>query len=331
MKLRRTLLAVLALLSVGSDLRAGDLYFWVEEIEGDLVLFNEGSLDLEDAVVEPYISRFAPYGTVIMEQGQIGFFDTEGLFLLGFPTFSRAGSFYFLEAAADGTMTGFDVDRLRLPGDYESGAPIYGSFTWPGLTLEQSSLDTTPFSITSEDGLNTVHFFQQPGIDDPGEPVEPIFLENTSVSGIDLLIGKSSGRLIGDNIIDPRRAGSEQTIRYRRSIFRTNTSRAHLVMQNDTTRSARLTLRSSGDRLPRMRVSARVAGSKANIAAALQVGKFSRTLAAGNSLRVIYQVTTDRYFAGVFRGKDRHDHFRFRLTGGGAADHASMVNRYRRP
>lgn len=144
----------------------------------------------------------------------------------------------------------------------------------------------------------------------------------------DLLIGKSAGALKGDGIRNPRKASAQQTIEYVRKVFKTNTSTAHLVIQNDGGTSGNLRLRSTGDRFPRMRVTAR-SSTGGNVAAAIQAGTFAPNVAPGGSVRVVYRLRTDRYFAGVLRGGDRDDTVSFRLLGGGVADNAAMTNRYR--
>lgn len=144
---------------------------------------------------------------------------------------------------------------------------------------------------------------------------------------LDLLIGKTGRGLRGKNVFERRKATSRQTITYARQIFQTNISTAHLLIRNDGGTAARFRLRSIGDQFPRMSVVARSGGR--NVSAAVQRGRFSSLIAGGGSVRLVYRLRTDRYYAGVLRGGDRHDTIRFRLTGAGKSDNAAMVNRYR--
>lgn len=144
----------------------------------------------------------------------------------------------------------------------------------------------------------------------------------------DLLIGKTAKALRGNGIRNPNRPSPRQTIEYVCGIFKTNTSTAILLLQNDGGKAAKFRLRSSGDRFPRMDVSAR-ASVGGNVAAAIRTGRFSPTIKGGASVRVVYRLRTDRYYAGVLRGGDRHDTVRFRLSGAGLKDTAAMTNRYR--
>jgi hypothetical protein len=144
----------------------------------------------------------------------------------------------------------------------------------------------------------------------------------------DLLIGKKTNSLTGDGIRNPRIPSKRQTITHSRRIFTSNTSTAHLMIQNDGASEGTFTLRSSGDRFPRMTVSAQAVGI-GNVSAAIQTGRFNPKIAAGGSVRVIYELKTDRFYAGVLRDEDRDDTVRFELSGGGSKDVAAMVNSYR--
>ncbi len=143
----------------------------------------------------------------------------------------------------------------------------------------------------------------------------------------DLLIGKKPGALKGDGIRNTKKASAKQTIEYQRRAFQTNTSTAHLALQNDGGSAAPLRLRTSGDTQPRMTVKATAVGS-GNITAALRSGRFAPVIPAGGNVRVTYRLSTERFFAGVKRGGDRDDTIRFRLTSGNQADNAAMVNEY---
>lgn len=145
----------------------------------------------------------------------------------------------------------------------------------------------------------------------------------------DLLIGKSFGRAKGNNTFNNRRASNSQTLVRKARIFTTNTQKAALLLQNDGGTAANMTLRSSGDRLPRMKVSARSGGR--NVSAAVKAGRFSPTIAPRGSVKVSYKLKTNRFYAGVLRNGDRDDTIHFRLSGGGSRDNAAMRIKYSGP
>ncbi len=159
----------------------------------------------------------------------------------------------------------------------------------------------------------------------PPVPAAPI----TSKAVPDLLIGKTASTLKGDNLRNARRPSDAQTIVHSRRVFTNAGAKAVLVMQNDGGTPASFRLRSSGDRYPRMKVSATVSGG-GNVGAAIQSGRFSRTIAGGASVRVVYRLKTDRFYAGVLRNNDRNDTVSFRLTGAGRSDNTAMTVEYRK-
>lgn len=145
----------------------------------------------------------------------------------------------------------------------------------------------------------------------------------------DLLIGKSPRKLRGNNVYNARKASKKQTLKHRSRIFTTNKVKAHLLLQNDGGNAATMKLSSSGDRYPRMKVRAKVAGRFGNVTGAVKTGRFERTIPGGGSIRVIYELKTNRFYAGALRGGNRDDTVRFRLKGAGNEDNAAMVNTYR--
>lgn len=145
----------------------------------------------------------------------------------------------------------------------------------------------------------------------------------------DLQIGKSFSKLKGANVYNRRKASKKQTLVTPARIFTTNTAKASLLVQNNGGSAASLTLRSSGDTSPRMKVNVRANG--ANISAAFKAGRFSPTVEPGASVRVSYELTTDRFYAGVLRNGDRNDTVNFRLSGPGGSDNAAMVVKYQGP
>lgn len=200
-----------------------------------------------------------------------------------------------------------ETDSETLYEVWNHGAP-------PANDLFDLDQQTLVFVPKSSGGFRSYLFGQVPTLTTKASP--------------DLLIGKTANSLRGDGLRNPRRPSAKQTITHSRPIFTTNTATAVLVMQNDGSTAASFRLRSSGDRFPRMTVSAKLVGG-GNVSAALRSGRFSRTLAGDGSVRVIYRLRTDQYYAGILRGGDRDDTVRFRLSGAGAADNAAMTIRYR--
>jgi hypothetical protein len=174
--------------------------------------------------------------------------------------------------------------------------------------------------------MNSLCFVPQPG---GGFSVEVKEADEAGPASPDLQIGKSFSQLKGDGINNRRKASRKQTLVRPARIFKTNTQRAALLMQNDGGAAANFSLKSSGDRRPRMKVTARSGGR--NVSAAVQSGRFSRNVEPGGSVRVLCRVQTNRFYAGVLRNGDRDDTISFRLTGGGGRDNAAMVLKYRGP
>lgn len=141
----------------------------------------------------------------------------------------------------------------------------------------------------------------------------------------DLLIGKSWSHLQGGGIIESRKAGERQTLVFTPRIFTTNRSKAHLLLANRGDRPAQLRLRSLGDRKPRMTVRVRSEGR--NVSAAYAAGRFAPQVKGGGAVKVVYELETERFYAGVLRERRRDDVVRFRLSGAGK-DHAALENRY---
>ncbi len=159
----------------------------------------------------------------------------------------------------------------------------------------------------------------------PGEPIPAPPITRKAVP--DLLIGKTASTLKGDGLRNARRPSEEQTIVHSRRVFTNASAKAVLVMQNDGGAPASFRLRSSGDRYPRMEVTARASGG-GSVGAAIRTGRFSRTLPGDGSVRVVYRLRTDRFYAGVMRHSDRNDTVSFRLTGAGRSDNAAMTVEY---
>ncbi len=180
--------------------------------------------------------------------------------------------------------------------------------------------DEDPLNSLFDLDMTSVCFVPQPG---GGFSVE---CEEPTGARPDLQIGKSFSQLKGDGVSNRRKASRKQTLVRPARIFKTNTQRAALLLQNDGGTAANLSLKSSGDRLPRMKVTARSGGK--NVSAAVQSGRFSRNVEPGGSVRVLCRVQTNRFYAGGLRNGDRDDTIRFRLTGGGGRDNAAMVIKY---
>ncbi|MAS93919.1 MAG: hypothetical protein CMO55_12060 [Verrucomicrobiales bacterium] len=317
--------------------RADDFYIWAEETGGDVVFQFQGSFDVSGLTlsfqssyaapnfVQPNPNEFsvAPAGSYPAAD----YYNDAVPEMLSYGSGSRTttpiatGDFLLIATATLGS--GFN--RLVLPPDYATGQVLSGSMTFSGETFASLGVDPTPFTYQLTDGNTTIHMFEMPPIVEE----EDDELELTGPARADLLIGKTASKLRGNNIYNRRRASNRQTIVNRNRIFKTNTSKAHLEMQNDGGAAGNFKLRSIGDRLPRMKVIARSQGR--NVSGAIQRGRFKATMAPGESVRVVYRLRTNRYFAGVLRNGDRDDTIRFRLTGDGGRDNAEMINRYTGP
>jgi len=148
----------------------------------------------------------------------------------------------------------------------------------------------------------------------------------------DLLISnRSPTRLKGDDVYDRKRPSRKQTIVHDSHIFTKTQVAVQLWMENDGGETARMNLRSSGDRFPGMTAHAQEIGrdGRKNITAALKRGNFSAMVEPGYPVKVSYSLKVNRYWAGVLRGGDRNDTIRFRLSSAGRKDNAAMVVKYR--
>lgn len=314
--------------------RADDFYIWAEEVGGDVVFHYEGSFDVS-GLTRSFQADYSSPWTIR---------PTDGVFVATEPTGANVDIYRFAlpmgvdfgSGGSSTTPTGsgdfvaiepydFVNYRLVLPLNYESGVVLSGSMTFTGATFSSLGVDPTPFTYQLTDGNTTIHMFEMPPIVEE----EDDELELTGPARADLLIGKTASKLRGNNVYNRGRASNRQTIVNRNRIFKTNTSKAHLEMQNDGGAAGNFKLRSIGDRLPRMKVIARSQGR--NVSGAIQRGRFKATMAPGESVRVVYRLRTNRYFAGVLRNGDRDDTIRFRLTGDGGRDNAEMINRYTGP
>ncbi len=202
-------------------------------------------------------------------------------------------------------------DELSFLGGF-NGETADGAWT---LTI----IDNAPGDIGNLDAWSLI-------LTTATSPVQPT-AQLPRPARADLLIGKAGTKLRGAGVYDRRTAKARQTISYSRRIFTTNRSTAHLAIANNGDTAANLRLRSSGDQFPRMTATARSGGR--NVSAAVKTGRFAPLVGGGGSVHVVYQLKTDRFYAGVLRGGDRNDVVHFRLTGAGT-DNAALENRYRR-
>jgi len=228
-----------------------------------------------------------------------------------------------IDSLAGGILVGVSGSTGTDPGTVDlSSEPTTSTDTIYELWDYEDAPDNSLFDLD----MGTLVFTPKAG---GGFSVGFLEIMTTGTSFPDLLIGKKANSLGGDGIRNPRRPSKRQTITHSRGIFTNNTSTAHLLIQNDGASEGTFTLRSSGDRFPRMSVSARASGKAGNIGAALQTGRFKPTIPAGGSVRVVYKLRTDRFYAGVLRGDNRNDTIRFQLSGAGSEDNAAMTNNYR--
>jgi hypothetical protein len=144
----------------------------------------------------------------------------------------------------------------------------------------------------------------------------------------DLLIGKTATSMKGDGLRNPKQASPKQSILHQCKIFTDTETTSRLTLQNDGRGDGDFRFTTSGDRFPRMTVTAR-ASVGGNISAAILTGRYAPKIPSRGAVRVTYRLRTDRYYAGTLRGGDRDDTVSFRLSGGGTSDNAAMTNVYR--
>lgn len=236
--------------------------------------------------------------------------------------YSKPPEFDDFSAVVSGDFFGINGRDISLPANYVSGTEISGAMTF-NVTGRPIDFDT-PLALELENGLGTVYF----NIPFPEPPAPPA--PTTGAARADLQICKSFNRLKGDDVIDKNKATNKQTLVRKSRIFTTNTAKAALLLQNDGGTADVFRLRSKGDQFPRMKATARIPGGS-NITADLKRGGYRTMIAPGASVRVSYQLKTNRYYAGVFRNGDRDDRVEFTFSGGGSKDNAAMLIKYSGP
>lgn len=132
-----------------------------EDVTG--VTFNySGSVDLTGA---PLVNRYVSGGALFTRpaSGVIASFPAGLVDLYGgtVPAYSFGPSNWAVPSSRSGDTFALigNLTNLFLPGNYISGAPISGSFSFAGATFASVGVDTTPFSFDLLFGSNTIYFF----------------------------------------------------------------------------------------------------------------------------------------------------------------------------
>lgn len=162
-------------------------------------------------------------------------------------------------------------------------------------------------------------------------PTPPAATTSTSRARPDLLIGKRSNRLKGDNVYNQRKPSGKQTLNLSGTIFVANTSKASLLIQNDGGTRGDFRFKTSGDKLQGMKIQAfaHTNNGRNNISGELKRSSYNTKVAPGGSQRLSYELKTSRFWAGARRNGERENNVIFRLSGGSHKDHAGMVTRFR--
>jgi len=146
----------------------------------------------------------------------------------------------------------------------------------------------------------------------------------------DLLIGEKVRKMRGDNVYHQRKAGRKQTLRMSGNIFRTHRARVALRLENDGSgrNSSQFHLRARGTRNPGISTRAYVrkpGGGRKVITGAMKRRGYTCNLAGGESVRISYQMTTNRFWAGVRDGRGRRENqVRFTAISKGSTDNCGV-------
>lgn len=151
----------------------------------------------------------------------------------------------------------------------------------------------------------------------------------------DLLIGQNSGKMKGNNHYDKRNASRMQTLNFSASIFRQHNANLILQIENDSTSPSTSEFRLQARRTSNPGITSKVfaqkqGGGRRVITGAMKRRGYTFKLAGGESARVIYQMTTGRFWAGAQNRKgQRQNLIRFKANSRGTSDHCAAVTHFR--
>lgn len=309
---------MIGFLFVGSS-AADNLYIDAEEVGDGVVFTVVGSIDTTGFPVPVQVKQSAISGLdgIFPREGIVRFpaaskealFDLYQIALPGLTPFHRhihSGDFP-QSSSGDAISISLSDPHLALPKGYVSGTPLQGRMVMNrhfDINLATLGIVPAPFTFQTEGGLNTIHMFTRTK-----------WRAHSNLMG-----GKTARSLMGGEY--------DFEITHSRKIFKQNTASIVLGLENWGAPEPRMALRSFGDHHPGMRVTARL--KQRNITAALRTGRYATSLGTDERRLVFYRLTTDRYFAGVYRRGDRNNLVSFKLRADGKTDSGTMEIRYTR-
>lgn len=159
------LAALTALLFVacpGSYVRADNLFFWAEEVAGNVIFRHQGSIDLTGF---PAPNNTGVNATIIPDAGIFVFqggLDTYNPVIPSTITTPFGGGATTVADASTGDNVGISNDLLGVPVGYVSKTPIGGTMTFLSTSLAALGVNPAPFKIRTTVGSNTIHMFTSP-------------------------------------------------------------------------------------------------------------------------------------------------------------------------
>ncbi len=288
----------------------------------------------------PDLPNPTPYSSLTLPQtsGDFGGFDvgddsgfpyTEDPISIS-PTFSPGYNgvylYIFAESGDPFTIFDFQLYGSNAPGTafFNFERIYFGDLPWmdvrAGDTSEWGSYGGSP-----GDGVQINTLAAPPTYPvASGPPTLP-----DPVSQPDLRIGKSFKKIRGNNHYAPRKPSKRQTVNERGQIFVNNLSKACLDLQNDgnSTDKIDLRIRIAREGGTTAKVFETGGGGRKVVTAQALRGNYQATLAPQESQRLIFRLSTDRFFAGLFPGRDNA--IEFRVSSGGNSDFGELNIRYR--
>ena len=156
------LTSLLFVVCSGSYVRADNLFFWAEEVAGNVIFRHQGSIDLTGFPAPGNTgvnATIIPVGGIFVFEGGLDTYEpvipntTNTPFGAGNTT---------LADASTGDNVGISSDLLGLPVGYVSQTPISGTMTFLSTSLAALGVIPAPFKIRTTIGSNTIHMFTSP-------------------------------------------------------------------------------------------------------------------------------------------------------------------------
>jgi len=152
--------------SVAITIRADDLYIWAQETVTGVVLFYQGSINLDGFPVAGK-SKGGKGGEIAPNEGRIrrgaGTSSTYDVLPGNGRQFGSGSSMSATGESGDEFALASEPDGiLELPSGYVSHDPISGSIEFLGESLASLGITPTPFTFNTTAGSNTIHLFTNP-------------------------------------------------------------------------------------------------------------------------------------------------------------------------